>query len=224
MSSIGENIRVLRLARGWTQEQLAEQLHLTRQAVSHYESGRTVPDIDTCRRLAELFGVELEVVLEGEGEPAPTPRWIPWLTLGTAGLFPLVRSVLMVINQRHYLFSLEQINLGTLPEAERLARMNRHITLSRIANTVESAGYTAFFAVLVVLVLWEVRQKKAATWRQKLILWGLVAGVTVVTTYPLSFLDPVFTATDYLLPASFLTARFGVALAVAWIIRKVQKR
>ena len=101
MSSIGENIRVLRLARGWTQEQLAEQLHLTRQAVSHYESGRTVPDIDTCRRLAELFGVELEVVLEGEGEPAPTPRWIPWLTLGTAGLFPLVRSVLMVINQRH---------------------------------------------------------------------------------------------------------------------------
>ena len=224
MSSIGENIRVLRLARGWTQEQLAGQLHLTRQAVSHYESDRTVPDIDTCRRLAELFGVELEVVLEGEGEPAPTPRWIPWLTLGTAGLFPLVRSVLMVINQRHYLFSLEQINLGTLPEAERLARMNRHITLSRIANTVESAGYTAFFAVLVVLVLWEVRQKKAATWRQKLILWGLVAAVTVAATYPLSFLDPVFTATDYLLPASFLTARFGVALAAAWIIRKVQKR
>ena len=224
MSSIGENIRVLRLARGWTQEQLAGQLHLTRQAVSHYESDRTVPDIDTCRRLAELFGVELEVVLEGEGEPAPTPRWIPWLTLGTAGLFPLVRSVLMVINQRHYLFSLEQINLGTLPEAERLARMNRHITLSRIANTVESAGYTAFFAVLVVLVLWEVRQKKAATWRQKLILWGLVAAVTVAATYPLSFLDPVFTATDYLLPASFLTARFGVALAAAWIIRKVQKK
>ena len=224
MSSIGENIRVLRLARGWTQEQLAEQLHLTRQAVSHYESGRTVPDIDTCRRLAELFGVELEVVLEGEGEPAPTPRWIPWLTLGTAGLFPLVRSVLMVINQRHYLFSLEQINLGTLPEAERLARMNRHITLSRIANTVEAVGYAAFFAVLVVLVLWEVRQKKPLPWRQKLILWGLVAGVTVVTTYPLSLFDPVFTATDYLLPASFLTARFGVALAAAWIIRKVQKR
>ena len=224
MSSIGENIRVLRLARGWTQEQLAEQLHLTRQAVSHYESGRTVPDIDTCRRLSELFGVELEVLLEGEGEPVKLPRWLYWLTLGTAGLFPLVRSVLMVINQRHYLFSLEQINLGTLPEAERLARMNRHITLSRIANTVESAGYTAFFAVLVVLVLWEVRQKKAATWRQKLILWGLVAAVTVAATYPLSFLDPVFTATDYLLPASFLTARFGVALAAAWVIRKVQKK
>ena len=65
MTSIGENIKVLRLARGWTQEELAQRLHLTRQAVGHYESGRTVPDIDTCRRLAEVFGVELEVLLEG---------------------------------------------------------------------------------------------------------------------------------------------------------------
>ena len=102
--------------------------------------------------------------------------------------------------------------------------MQKHWALSDAANAVEAVGYAAFFAVLVVLVLWEVRQKKAATWRQKLILWGLVAAVTVAATYPLSFLDPVFTATDYLLPASFLTARFGVALAAAWIIRKVQKR
>lgn len=221
MSSIGENIRVLRLARGWTQEQLAEQLHLTRQAVSHYESGRTVPDIDTCRRLSELFGVELEVLLEGEGEPVKLPRWLYWLTLGTAGLFPLVRSVLMVASQRLYpLLGLGQISAGS-PEWE---IMQKHWALSDAANTVEAVGYAAFFAVLVVLVLWEVRQKKPLPWRQKLILWGLVAGVTVVTTYPLSFLDPVFTATDYLLPASFLTARFGIALAAAWIIRKVQKK
>ena len=224
MTNISENIRVLRLSRGWTQEELAEKLHMTRQAVGHYESGRTVPDVDTCRRLAEVFGVSLEVVLEGEGEPAPTPRWIPWLTLGTAGAFPLLRSAIMVVNQRLYPVSLEQINLGNLPEAERLALMNRHIALSRAANAVETAGYTAFFAVLVVLVLWEIKQRQATPWRQKLALWGLVAAVTVAATYPLSLFDPVFTATDYLLPASFLTARVGIALAAAWVIRKVQKR
>ena len=224
MATIGENIRVLRLSRGWTQQELAEKLHMTRQAVGHYESGRTTPDVETCRRLAEVFDVTLEVLLEGEGEPAPTPRWIPWLTLGTAGAFPLLRSAIMVVNQRLYPVSLEQINLGNLPEAERLALMNRHIALSRAANAVETAGYTAFFAVLVVLVLWEIRQRQATPWRQKLALWGLVAAVTVAATYPLSLFDPVFTATDYLLPASFLTARFGVALAAAWIIRKVQKR
>lgn len=221
MTNISENIRVLRLSRGWTQEELAEKLHMTRQAVGHYESGRTVPDVDTCRRLAEVFGVSLEVVLEGEGEPAPTPRWIPWLTLGTAGAFPLLRSAIMVVNQRLYpLIGLGQISAGS-PEWE---ITQKHFALSRAANAVETAGYTAFFAVLVVLVLWEIRQRQATPWRKKLALWGLVAAVTVAATYPLSLFDPVFTATDYLLPASFLTARFGIALAAAWVIRKVQKR
>lgn len=220
MTNISENIRVLRLSRGWTQEELAEKLHVTRQAVGHYESGRTVPDVDTCRRLAEVFGVSLEVVLEGEGEPAPTPRWIPWLTLGTAGAFPLVRSAIMVVNQRLY----PLLNAGSLSEVERLALTEKHFALSRAANAVEMAGYAVFFAVLVVLVLWEIKQRQATPWRQKLALWGLVAIVTVAATYPLSLFDPVFTATDYLLPASFLTARFGIALAAAWVIRKVQKR
>ena len=73
-------------------------------------------------------------------------------------------------------------------------------------------------------MLWEVRQRQATPRRKQLALWGLVAAVTVAATYPLSLLDPVFTATDYLIPASFLTARFGVALLAAWVIRKVKDK
>lgn len=220
MASIGENIKVLRLSRGWTQEQLAQQLHMTRQAVGHYESGRTVPDVDTCRRLAEVFGVELEVLLEGEGEPVQLPKWLWGLVLGTAGLPLLVRSVIMVVNQRLY----PLYNAGALPEEQRLAIMEKHFALSDAANAVEAAGYLAFFAVLIVLVLWEVRQRQPLPWRRKLVLLGLVAAVTVAVTFPFSLLDPVFTATDYLLPASFITCRCGLALLIAWIARKVQKR
>ena len=220
MASIGENIKVLRLARGWTQEELAQRLHLTRQAVGHYESGRTVPDIDTCRRLAEVFGVELEVLLEGEGEPVKMPKWLWGLVLGTAGLPLLVRSVIMVVNQRLY----PLYNAGALPEEHRLEITEKHFALSDAANAVEAAGYLAFFAVLIVLVLWEVRQRQPLPWRRKLVLLGLVAAVTVVVTFPFSLLDPVFTATDYLLPASFITYRCGLALLIAWIARKVQKR
>lgn len=220
MASIGENIRVLRLARGWTQEQLAEKLHMTRQAVGHYESGRTTPDVETCRRLAALFEVELEVLLEGEGEPAKLPRWLFSLTLGAAGLFPLVRSVLMVVNQHLYPVAQGQISSGS----KEWEIAQKHFALSRAADAVETAGYVVFLAVLVVLVLWEIRQRQAVPWRQKLALWGLVAVVTVVTTYLPSLFDPVYGAANYLIPASHITARFGIALAVAWIIRKVQKR
>lgn len=39
MTTVGKNIRALRKAKGFTQELLAEQLHVTRQAVSNWEMG-----------------------------------------------------------------------------------------------------------------------------------------------------------------------------------------
>ena len=40
-----------------SQEQLAEQLHISRQAVSKWEMGQSTPDIDTCVRLCEVLKV-----------------------------------------------------------------------------------------------------------------------------------------------------------------------
>ena len=53
------NLIQMRKLRRMTQEDLAEQVGVTRQAVAKWESGATVPDLEKCRRLAELFGVSL---------------------------------------------------------------------------------------------------------------------------------------------------------------------
>ena len=53
--SIGENLRQLRLQKGLTQEQAAAKLHITRQALSSYESQRTQPDIHMLLALAEVY-------------------------------------------------------------------------------------------------------------------------------------------------------------------------
>ena len=53
--SIHQNLRDLRAARGMTQDQVAERLHITRQTVSNYETGRSQPDLDTLVRLAGLY-------------------------------------------------------------------------------------------------------------------------------------------------------------------------
>jgi len=63
--TIHENLRQLRLQRGLTQEQVAGQLNVTRQALSSYESGRTRPDIDTLMRLAAIYETDLEGILYG---------------------------------------------------------------------------------------------------------------------------------------------------------------
>lgn len=60
MASIGEQIRQARKLKGLTQEALASQLNLTRQAVSHWESGRTMPDAETLLKLSGLLGCRFE--------------------------------------------------------------------------------------------------------------------------------------------------------------------
>lgn len=66
MSKISKNIRQLRKERGMTQDELAEKLFVTRQAVSSWENDRTQPDVHMLGRLREIFGVSIEELLYGE--------------------------------------------------------------------------------------------------------------------------------------------------------------
>lgn len=60
---IAENIRYYRKQLGLTQEKLAEAMDVTVGAVSKWESGSTVPDIETLMRLANLFDISMDVLL-----------------------------------------------------------------------------------------------------------------------------------------------------------------
>ena len=53
----------LRTKRGLSQEQLAEQVHVTRQAVSRWETGETVPNTETLKLLSRLFDVSINTLL-----------------------------------------------------------------------------------------------------------------------------------------------------------------
>lgn len=63
--SIDKNIRHLRKQAGWTQEELAQRLFVTRQTVSLWELGRARPDVETLEKIAACFQVELSQVLYG---------------------------------------------------------------------------------------------------------------------------------------------------------------
>lgn len=58
--SLGKRIQSLRKQRNMTQEQLAEKLNITRQAVSSWESDKNQPDIETIVKLADLFHVTVD--------------------------------------------------------------------------------------------------------------------------------------------------------------------
>ncbi len=63
---IGSFIYELRKKNGMTQNELAQKLMVTSQAVSKWENGRGIPDIEMLKQISELFQVDLETLLNGE--------------------------------------------------------------------------------------------------------------------------------------------------------------
>lgn len=66
MSSVGKNIQKFRKEKNITQEELAEELNVTRQAVSNWETDKTQPDVDTLTQLSEALDVTVEELIYGE--------------------------------------------------------------------------------------------------------------------------------------------------------------
>ncbi len=66
---IGNNIAKWRKEKGMTQDQLAEQLSVSAQAVSKWENGVSLPDITLVPKLAEIFQVSIDQLFSREAEP-----------------------------------------------------------------------------------------------------------------------------------------------------------
>ena len=60
---LGENIKILRKEKGYTQETLAERLNVVRQTISKWEKGISVPDAEMLNELSELFEVPVSKLL-----------------------------------------------------------------------------------------------------------------------------------------------------------------
>lgn len=57
---LADNLSVLRKRNKLSQEELADKLCLSRQTISKYETGETIPDILVCQKMAEIFNVSLD--------------------------------------------------------------------------------------------------------------------------------------------------------------------
>lgn len=68
MNEVANSIKKLRQEKKLSQEQLAEQLHVTRQAVSNWENGKTQPDVEMIMQLAEIFDVSVERMIYGKAK------------------------------------------------------------------------------------------------------------------------------------------------------------
>lgn len=75
--TIGKRIALLRKEKGLKQEELAEMLGVSGQAVSKWENDQTCPDISLLPQLASILGVTVDELLSGKREMAPSVQILP---------------------------------------------------------------------------------------------------------------------------------------------------
>ncbi|MBQ9910536.1 MAG: helix-turn-helix domain-containing protein [Lachnospiraceae bacterium] len=96
-----DNLIILRKLNGYSQEQIAEKIGISRQAYAKWESGATVPDVEKAAALASVYGVSLDNLMKTENAdgvgmipPPPLGKNI-WgtVTLGDRGQLVIPKNV-----------------------------------------------------------------------------------------------------------------------------------
>lgn len=68
-----DNLILLRNIKGLTQEQIADEIGISRQSYAKWEQGETLPDIDKCDRLARFYGVSIDSLMRQNDKLGNTP-------------------------------------------------------------------------------------------------------------------------------------------------------
>lgn len=94
MSELGQQIKQARMASGRTQAQLADEMHVTRQTISNWENGRSVPDYVMLGQLAQILQLDTALPPAEQPPKAISPkRWLVLLALAAVlaiGIFAAV--------------------------------------------------------------------------------------------------------------------------------------
>ncbi len=76
---LSDNLAMLRNLNGYSQEEVAEKIGISRQAYAKWEKGETIPDVERCMKLAELYGTTIDALVKfeckiGDTSMAPGPK------------------------------------------------------------------------------------------------------------------------------------------------------
>lgn len=115
MNQHGLQIAAARKAKGYTQEQLAAELHVSRQTVSHWETGRVLPDVAMAQEIARVLGYRTltgldtaqEALQENAEMCSPPARGGPlvppagWIAIGAALMLLVMTALGLLLTLAH---------------------------------------------------------------------------------------------------------------------------
>ena len=218
--TINQNLRTLRQLSGMTQEEVANHVGLTRQAISGYESGRTHPDLDMLAKLAALYQTDISGILYGRSREQKQLRALRIAAVAAFSavlLLVLLHSCLIFVANRFL-----PVSTGAAAiEARPLLGM-RFAILSVRDRVQGLTGAVSLVGCLTLGVLLTGLRRRPPIGKAALFLLAFVAG-TGLCTAPFGLSDPVYQLVDYLLIA--VNPLFHLLLLLAyWATLALVKR
>ena len=135
---ISMNLKNLRNQHGYTQEDVAEHLQVSRQAVAKWEKGESIPDIENCMALAKLYNVTLDNLVNfddagtGLNVPPKGKHFFGAVTVGERGqiVIPKKARDIFHIKPGHTVIVVgdDERGLGIVPETY----MNKFFNLPKL--------------------------------------------------------------------------------------------
>ena len=204
--TLGDNLRALRQNCKMTQQQAADRLGVTRQALSAYESDRARPDIDRLQELAVLYGTDLESVVYGT-----VPALKVQKRIRTAAVCFLVLLTVIHITGAACLWAANRFfplpgNGGTV-YAETL---RHHAPLISAWEKTDAVGAVLAAAGGIVLLVAVLALRCCFSLKQKVTYLGMLAAGLLLPELFFGLADPVFHVIDYLIMPGRDVIRFIV--------------
>lgn len=207
---INDNLKSARLDLGLTQEQVAQKVGITRQALSHYESGRSQPDIDMLISLCKVYNTDINDILYGKKKTVKAYKAVCIVALSLAVVVFLLNfaSAFMLT----YADMFYPVNDGAVHSDELMNLLMKMSLWDKIkaVDTVNIAlsfwGYAGLLAVILAT-------KTYLPTRKKLI----YAGVLTISVFGIGVLFAIINPNDIYTLQEYITTPLYICIRL-WVI------
>lgn len=193
MSGIHTYLKETRIDKGLTQEEVADKIGLTRQAVSAYESGKRQPGIDILMKLAEVYEVSIENLLYGKKDVVEKCR-VKRIAVIAATAFLLLQFIAGMLSLLS--FVLYPVEEG-LVSADRMEVMEKHFEMAKISENTERIGASALWLGSLIAVAYDLVKKPSFSWKRKVTFYLTVLGISWAIALLFGIIHPAFGIVDF---------------------------
>ncbi len=102
MHIISKNIKALRLEHGWTQQEMADMLFVTRQTVSNWENGKALPDVETLLQIADKLDIDVNELVYGKRQPDEKVKRDILRTIFCLAILYISQYIVNIIHQKYF--------------------------------------------------------------------------------------------------------------------------